>query len=146
MHYYGDELAAERLMYYLEDSLKILTSKYKAKTRIEFAIHVITGNVRKKGMTHLKYNTETWRCGRDEMNEYNILKHQTFVPSLVQLANSDGECTHCVTIVGDYIFDSNFDKALALSKNNLDICSSTAMNPSSVFVDCVSVTQFYVIR
>ena len=44
---------------------------------------------------------------------------------IVTLRGSDGKEDHCVTLYGPYIFDSNFDHALPLTKEALDLCCSS---------------------
>ena len=43
-------------------------------------------------------------------------------PTLIQLKYFLGRIHHCVTVVGKFIFDSNFCFALLLTKDNLDYC------------------------
>jgi hypothetical protein len=38
------------------------------------------------------------------------------------LEGSDGKDDHCVTVYGSWLFDSNFDYALPLTKEALDLC------------------------
>jgi len=43
-------------------------------------------------------------------------------PSLVHFEASDGDATHCLVIMGDYIFDANMPGAIPFSAENLDRC------------------------
>jgi len=40
--------------------------------------------------------------------------------------SSDGKTDHAICIVGNWIFDSNLERALPLTMESLDICSSSA--------------------
>ena len=44
---------------------------------------------------------------------------------VVSLQGSDGKSDHCVTLLGKLIFDSNFEKALPLCCEALDLCCSS---------------------
>jgi hypothetical protein len=39
--------------------------------------------------------------------------------------SNDGKEDHCIAVYGDWIFDSNFPKALRLTKDSLDLCCSS---------------------
>ena len=45
-------------------------------------------------------------------------------PTLCVLKSSDNSASHAVTVVENYIFDSNLSHALELNKKNLDWCCS----------------------
>ena len=58
-------------------------------------------------------------------SEWDILnpgKNQLVVASL---KGSDAKEDHCVMVFDNWIFDSNFDFALPLSKESLDLCCSS---------------------
>jgi hypothetical protein len=58
--------------------------------------------------------------------EWDILHDsKEYLLCLLGIHSSDGKTDHAVTIVGDWIFDSNCERALRLSKESLDICSSS---------------------
>ena len=44
---------------------------------------------------------------------------------VASLRGSDGKEEHCVTIFDKWVFDSNFEYALPLSRESLDICCSS---------------------
>ena len=43
-------------------------------------------------------------------------------PRLIVLPALDGGCSHCVSIVNDWIFDSSLKYALPFNKKSLDEC------------------------
>jgi hypothetical protein len=61
---------------------------------------------------------------------------------LLGIESSDGKTDHAICVIGNWIFDSNFEKALPLTKESLDICASSAER-KSVFV---KVTRGYLLR
>ena len=66
--------------------------------------------------------------------EWNILvDSKEYMLCLLGIESTDGKTDHAITIVGDWIFDSNCERALRLSKESLDICSSS-FNRDSYFV------------
>ena len=56
--------------------------------------------------------------------KWDILKNGPNDLVVTTLRGSDGKDDHCVTIYGSWLFDSNFDYALPLTKETLDLCCS----------------------
>ena len=53
-----------------------------------------------------------------------ILKNISANVTLVQLMESLGNAHHAISVVGSWIFDSNYERALVLNKESLDmICA-----------------------
>jgi hypothetical protein len=48
-----------------------------------------------------------------------------FLMCVLGIRSSDGKTDHAICIADGWIFDSNFEKALPLSKESLDLCSSS---------------------
>ena len=46
-------------------------------------------------------------------------------PTMCQLLGDDGTVNHCVTLMGEFIFESNTDKPMDINRENLDWCVST---------------------
>ena len=57
--------------------------------------------------------------------EWNILENAQASLVLVTLGGSNGKQDHCVTLCGKWVFDSNFEYALPLCQESLDLCCST---------------------
>ena len=75
--------------------------------------------LRHKGQQHILYNLKKWVKGYFDIL-YDISENFT----LVQLMNTLGNINHAISIVGYWIFDSNYEKALYLTRESLDlICS-----------------------
>ena len=58
------------------------------------------------------------------MGEYKILEDISANVTLVQLMHSLGNVNHAISVVGSWIFDSNYEISLVLNKASLDmICA-----------------------
>ena len=59
-----------------------------------------------------------------KMGEYKMLENISANVTLVQLMYSLGNLNHAISVVGSWIFDSNYERALVLNKASLDpICA-----------------------
>ena len=57
----------------------------------------------------------------NEMREYKILEDISANVTLVKLMDSLGNVNHAISVVGNWIFESNYEKALVLNRASLDI-------------------------
>jgi len=55
-----------------------------------------------------------------------ITSTQKYQLCALGLKGLDGKTDHAICVVGKWIFDSNFEKALPLTKQSLNICCSSA--------------------
>ena len=63
---------------------------------------------------------------KNKKGEYDIFKDITTNVTLVQLMDSLGNVNRAISVVGSWIFDSNYQKALVLNRASLDmICASS---------------------
>jgi hypothetical protein len=95
-------------------------SQYKALSRRTFAATV--------------FNTEIKGYHIQRIQEFDILVDRCMWPTLCILKGSDGSVNHAVTVVDNYIFESNCPHAIQLSKENLDWCCSTEVSPDVTYV------------
>ena len=59
-----------------------------------------------------------------KMGDYEILENISENVTLVQLMDSLGNVNHAISVAGIWIFDSNYEIALVLNKESLDmICA-----------------------
>jgi len=107
-HYINDWEARDILKNEIATSLSYSSYKCFAKGRREFAAYLV--NFKVKG-----YVTSY-------MKQFDILNNRSIWPTLCILKGSDESVNHAVTIVEDYIFDSNCPYALQLTRENLDWC------------------------
>ena len=59
-----------------------------------------------------------------KVNEWDILQPVSNQLVVASVRGSDGKEDHCVTIYDKWLFDSNFDFALPLIRESLDLCCS----------------------
>ena len=55
------------------------------------------------------------------MHEYKILEDISENVTLVQLMDSLGNVNHAISVVGNWIFDLNYERALVLNRASLDM-------------------------
>ena len=70
-----------------------------------------------KGEQNLQYNLNIWK----KNNAFDILNDIREDVNLVQLMESLVNVNHSISIVGYWIFDSNYKKSLCLTQESLDI-------------------------
>ena len=70
-----------------------------------------------KGEQNLQYNLTIWK----EKDDYDITNNINDDVTLVQLMESPENDNRAVSIVGYFIFDSNYKKELFLTQEYLDI-------------------------
>ena len=59
-----------------------------------------------------------------KIGDYKILEDIIANVNLVQLMDSIGNVNHAISVVGNWIFDSSYERALVLNKASLDmICA-----------------------
>ena len=59
-----------------------------------------------------------------KMGDYKILEDISANVTLVQYMDSIGNVNHAISVVGSWIFESNYERALVLNKASLDmICA-----------------------
>ena len=65
----------------------------------------------------LKYNLNIW----NKKNAFDIINEISEYVTLVQLMVSLVNVNHSISIVGNWIFDSNYDKSLFFTQESLDV-------------------------
>jgi hypothetical protein len=92
--------------------------------RVLFLCEVMQGHHRLKGEERLKYEAVFFKRGK-----YNILEDESNVPVLCRIQDSSGSTDHCISVLGDWMFDSNFSHSLPRTLKWLNyICSGGAGN------------------
>ena len=92
-----------------------------------------------KGEQNLQYNLTVWKKNDD----FDILNDISEYITLVQLMNSLVNVNHVISIVGNWLFDSNYKKALCLTQELLDIICSPSISQKLV---AMFRSVFYVFR
>ena len=82
------------------------------KSRIHFDNYIMKDRIKIKGEHNLQYNLTIQKknCA------FGILNNISEYVDLVQLMESIGNLNHVISVVGYWIFDSNYDKALWLAQ------------------------------
>ena len=91
--------------------------KSEVRNRIHFSSDIMKNNKINKGETRVHYSLEKYR----KKGEYDILKNISANVTLVQFMDSLGNVNHTISVVGSWIFDSNYERALVLNKESLDM-------------------------
>ena len=99
-------------------SLRIKESlKSEVHNRILFATDIIQNKKINKGETRVHYSLIKYK----KKGEYDILENISANVTLVQLIDSLGNVNHAISVVGSWIFDSNYERTLVLNKESLEI-------------------------
>ena len=87
---------------------------------IDYANDIFKNKRRTVGEVRVYYNLIKYK----KMHEYIILEDISENVTLVKLMDSLGNVNHAISVVGNWIFDSNYEKALILNRASLDmICA-----------------------
>ena len=94
--------------------------KSEVGNRIDFENEIMLNNKINKGESRVHYQLIKYK----KMVEYKILEDISANVTLVQLMDSIGNVNLAISVVGSWIFDSNYERALVLNKASLDmICA-----------------------
>ena len=94
--------------------------KSEVGNRIDFSNDILKDKKRNVGEARVKYNLIKYK----KTHEYKILEDISEHVTLVQLMDSLGNVNHAISVVGNWIFDSNYEKAFVLNRASLDmICA-----------------------
>jgi hypothetical protein len=110
LHYINDYAGRDQLLNYLPTSLNYEKMSMFSHSRAAFAAQIMNKEV-------TGYQIQT-------MKNFDILQNRSMWPTLCVLRGSDSSINHAVTVVENYIFDSNRSCAMNLTKSNLDWCCS----------------------
>ena len=107
--------------------------KSKVGNRIHFASDNTKNNKINKGETRVHYSLEKYRT----KGEYEILKNISANVTLVQLMDSLGNVNHAISVVGSWIYDSNYEIELVLNKESLEmICAPSIGEEQAARLKC----------
>ena len=94
--------------------------KSEVGNRIHFANDIMLNNKRNKSEARVHYNLMKYK----KLGNYKILEDIGANFTLVHLMDSIVNVNHAISVVGNWIFDSNYEIALVLNKASLDmICA-----------------------
>ena len=94
--------------------------KSEVGNRIDFANEIMLTRKINKGETRVHYKLIKYK----NMGEYKTLEDISANVTLVQLMDSLGNVNHAISVVGSWIFDPNYERAIVLNRASLDmICA-----------------------
>ena len=102
--------------------------KSKMGNCIDFANAILNNEKRLKGEPRVYYSLERYK----KMGSYDIMTDISEHVTLLQLMDSLGNFNHAISVVGYWIFDSNYKKALVLNTESLDIIFSPFVGEEQV--------------
>ena len=113
--------------------------KTEVGNRIDYTIDILKNKRRNIGEARVNYNVIKYK----KMHEYKILEDISENFTLVQLMDSLGNVNHAISVVGDWIFDSNYEKALVLNRASLDMICAPSVGEEQ---DAIFETVFTEVR
>ena len=107
---------------------------------IDFANDIMKNNKRNKGEVRVHYKLIKYK----KKGEYKILEDISENVTLVQLMDLLGNVNHAISVVGNWIFDSNYEKALVLNRALLDmICTpSIGEEQAAIFESAFTAVRY----
>ena len=72
---------------------------------------------------HLRYNRDKWK----KKGDFDILNKISENVILVQLMDNLGNVNHAISILGQWIFESNYEKEFYLTRESLDLIFSPSV-------------------
>ena len=85
-------------------------------------------NQKKKGEQVLYYNLNKYK----QKGSFDVLNSKSQHVTLVQLIDSLGNVNHTISVVGYWIFDSNYEKVLVLNRKSLGIICAPSVGKEQV--------------
>ena len=106
---------------------------------IDFANEIMLKHKRNEGEARVYYKLIKYK----KIGDYKCLEDISANVTLVQLMDSIGNVNHAISVVGSWIFDSNYKRALVLNKASLDmICAPTVGEEKNAIFEKV----YYAVR
>ena len=105
-----------------------MTNQVGFRNHIDFANDVLKNQKRVKGEQKLYYKLKMHR----HRGYFNILNDISEHVNLVQLMDSLGNVNHAISVVGYWIFDSNYEQVLVLDRKTLDIICAPPVGEEQV--------------
>ena len=108
---------------------------------IDYANDILKNKRRNEGEVRVHYNLIKY----NKMHEYNILEDISENFTLVQLMDSLVNVNHAISVVGNWIFDSNYEKSLVLNRALLDmICAPSVGEKQDAKFESVFTAVIYI--
>ena len=102
---------------------------------------ILKNQKRNKGEYKVHYNLIKYK----KMCEYKLLEDISTIFTLVQLMDSLGNLNHAISVVGNWIFDTKYEKALVLNRASLDmICTPYVREEQDAIFESVFIAVRYI--
>ena len=113
----GDELASEYIIRRKQLSLNFIHDK----VQMQFCHDTLMGQYREKKEQKIHYQIQEWNTST---TTFDILQNHSNYSTVCLLLDTAHWTDNCITVCGKWIFDSNLESALPLTKASLNyICS-----------------------
>ena len=110
------------------------TAKDVADFAKTFSAQSKLGILNWKGLNAVMEKSCSWLIPKSlEVAIFDVLTETSEFPTVMSLEAEDGSTQHAITVVGNLIFDSNIQRAIPLTRSNLNYCCSTEALPNGVF-------------
>ena len=94
--------------------------KSEVGNHIDFVNGIMINRKINEGEARVHYKLMKYK----KMGDYEMLQNISANVTLVQLMDSLGNVNHAISVVGSWIFDSNYERELLLNRASLDtICA-----------------------
>ena len=113
--------------------------KSEVGNRIDYANYILKNNRRNVGEVRVHYKLMKYK----KKGEYKILEDISANFTLVQFMNSLINVNRAISVVGNWIFDSNDERALVLNRASLDMICAPSFGEEQ---DAIFETFFTAVR
>ena len=117
LYYMGDELASE---YIIKGNQQYLASIH-SNGRMQFCRDTLMVQSREKTEQKIHYQIQEWNT---YTTTYDILQNHYNCPTVCLILDMAHRTDHCITVCGKWIFYSNLESALPLTKASLNYTCS----------------------
>ena len=106
---------------------------------IHFTNYIMLNRKRNKGKARVHYKLIKYK----KMGDYKSLEDISENFTLVQLMDSLGNVNHDISVVGSWIFESNYERALVLNRASLDMICAPSVGEEQ---DAMFEKVYYAVR
>ena len=108
---------------------------------IDFANYILKKKKINVGEARVNYNLIKYK----NIREYKSLENISENVTLVQLMDSLGNVNHDISVVGNWIFDSNYEKSLLINRTSLDmVCTPSVGEEQAAIFESVFTAVRYI--
>ena len=138
-HAIGDQSVELAVSSRIQTSLEVVPSEYP--TRMDYAKDVMNSHksTRSHGEPRLKYRVEEYTV----WDNYDLFQNVSNHVTLVQMQDTSGSLSHCISVAGKWLFDANVERTMPMTYENLDVaCTDPGQEEKSQFVKVYRALKF----